>query len=275
MDLVVNIVLAGASVALMAAAFLAFRSRARWHPYREPASTRPRDADPARVTQRSGNLTHIPTLAELGRWSTVAAFLTFLAGLYLLLYTVCVPLAPLFLVFARGRALFFVLFVWTARAVVLTMPLVLVQMPLTGLLAFRLALCIVALSVVDALFGPTLLSALFLPLALLIFLLTLRLDWRRGRLRQAAPQTSAAALERAQPFAQSIVQYGPAGLQPGAFTVPGVSSGAVIANVAESIFLVLPTLVCTDASLHAFFAVFALIHAGFAVLTLRGESVFA
>jgi hypothetical protein len=259
MDVTVNVVLAAASVALMGAAFLTFRKRGA------------RDS-------RASNLTRIPTPAELGRWSAIGAFFTFLAGLYLLFYTLFVPLAPLSPTFDRGRALFYTLFIWSARACVLSMPFVIVQMPVTGLRVFRFALVLVAVSLVDTFFGPTLLSALFLPVALLILLMTLRLDWQQhGRPRAAtdyekAPLPPLMSVSTRVAAESRAFSQGPGGA--GAFAVPSLSARALFANVAESVLLALPALFCSDAAVHAFLAAFALVHAGFAALALTGESSF-
>lgn len=137
------------------------------------------------------------TRTKLGLWSAVGAVLSFLAGTLLVLYGLCHLLAPVSDPMADARVFLHHAFVHVAWAILLVMPMVLLEMPMNVLLAFRPILGLAALILVEIFFGASLLTHLAVPIVLILTFILLRVDWSRGRVRvRVVPEEERAAYRR-------------------------------------------------------------------------------
>jgi hypothetical protein len=120
---------------------------------------------------------------ELGPWSVLLAFLSFATGLFLIAYGICAIGSGVSTVMARGRLAFFELFVSFATAAILVLPLVLLQLPLTAVIAFIAASALLLVELGEVIFFPSIIAFLTLPLVLCIEFIALRVTWGTGRTR--------------------------------------------------------------------------------------------
>jgi hypothetical protein len=239
---------------------------------------------------------------ELGPWSVVSALLAYLAGLLLVLYGVCMILAPLGGPVPAARTLFYHAFVQAARLALVVMPMVLLQMPLTVLLVLRPVLAYLAILLIEALLGASLLTALATPVVLCVMLVVLRVDWARGRKRARAmtpdeelpadyytgtspyaPQpvpeplhqrvTSVAFAQRPE-LSPAGPARGRAATQRGNYTVPVVSAGSLFFVLLESLLLFAHSVTCNSTLLNVMLSLFAVVHSGVVYTHLGPSSPF-
>lgn len=238
---------------------------------------------------------------QLGPWSIVLAWLAYLTGLTLALYGIALILAPLGGAMPAARTFFYHAFMHAARLSIVVAPMVILQMPVTVLLVLRPVLTYVALLLVEALFGTSLLTALATPAALVITLLVLRVDWSRGRKRlhdmvaddelpadyyTGTVQRSVLPLDPLHHRITSAVfgqrpelspggpARGPNATRKDAYTVPTVSVGSFVALLGESLLLFAHAVTCDATSLHALLTGFALVHSGLVYVHLGPVSPF-
>lgn len=248
---------------------------------------------------------------ELGPWSVLLAYLSFQTGLYLIFYAMFVFGADSIPMFARGRNVFFTLFIAAAQGAILVLPLVLLQLPLSALFAIIPAVALLAVKLGEVFFFPSIIAVLTLPVVLVLEFIALRVAWGTGRLRkqdepldeqyrhrhEALPDDAKkqwagpneVRARRIEPYTDSpamnllakgpatfgAIESGPGAVNAGAVTLVSVSSLAVAATVAESILLGMLGAGCNDAYLHAIMGIYAAVHGALSVGTLAPASTFA
>jgi len=239
----------------------------------------------------------------LGPWSVVSALLAYLAGLLLVLYGVCMILAPLGGPVPAARTLFYHAFVQAARLALVVMPMVLLQMPLSVLLVLRPVLAYLAILLIEALLGASLLTALATPIVLCIMLVVLRVDWARGRKRirtmvadeelpgdyyantvshghGAIPEplhmrTTGNAFAQRPELSPGGAARGKGATQRGNYTVPTVSAGSLFFLLLESMLLFAHSITCNSTLLNVMLSLFAVVHGGVVYTHLGPSSPFA
>lgn len=241
------------------------------------------------------------TRQTLGPWSVTVAVVSVVAGLALLAFVFFNFFEGVLSFATLGRANFFALFITMAQLALLLLPLVFLELPVTALLTVRVAIALIIVKLGEVIFTASALAYITLPVVLLIFIFSLRVDWGMGRIRKkslpederqqygnasVAPDDAAAVRNRkvaptmfqdkyfpADSLGQNIESDGGASAQ-GANTVVNVSATTLIVTLIESILLALLGTGCSDAYLYGFMGVFAILHGLLCFRTLAPVSTF-
>lgn len=301
-DALLNVLLGASSMILMGGSAVAFRKQ----------RARTKRADDAETGDEPIVPHRTPSMSELGRWSMVLAFVSFMAGAHLLLYAIGVFLAPAVPAFQASTSWLLALFIWLAEIAVLVAPMVVLRMPASLMNVLRVGVAIIGLTIVHVLYGQSLIAGLFLPVSLVILMLAIRMEWqRRFGLAPEGPRDRALAIPPMQPpkhqhqspllhappqpphhhhhhhhqhqhqhlHLRSILMadatYGLVESDASASvapSAPSVSRLSILANVVASILLALYAAGCSPVAVHTKLGLFALFHGLLVAFGTQGDS---